>query len=270
MTWLNSNDYTTHTPDSYDNEDRNIPQKQNYVYGNDQYEGSLYLAAWLLGNDTNFIDDTYTSVDARETWAEADNWRESNWEDSGNYDSDGDGLIDTFVTEDYGINRENFVEAYAAFLAYGSDWNGNSYFSGSPEGESSKGGFAAMLNGRCVFYGVGTWDLQQFNNTSIDKLNVGIMPTPVSEDYAIASKVKDYQYKAAYYYNDYYGTLPNIRAPRRATATTSRGRASSTARRARTAATRASRITLTRRPRIIRTTKIGRSPRRSCRQHGRR
>ena len=115
MTWLNSNDYTTHTPDSYDNEDRNIPQKQNYVYGNDQYEGSLYLAAWLLGNDTNFIDDTYTSVDARETWAEADNWRESNWEDSGNYDSDGDGLIDTFVTEDYGINSENFVEAYAAF-----------------------------------------------------------------------------------------------------------------------------------------------------------
>ena len=62
-----------------------------------------------------------------------------------------------------------------------------------------------MLNGRCVFYGVGTWDLQQFNNTSIDKLNVGIMPTPVSEDYAIASKVKDYQYKAAYYYNNYYG-----------------------------------------------------------------
>lgn len=205
MTWLNSNDYTTHTPDSYDNEDRNIPQKQNYVYGNDQYEGSLYLAAWLLGNDTNFIDDTYTSVDARETWAEADNWRDSNWEDSGNYDSDGDGLIDTFVTEDYGINSENFVEAYAAFLAYGSDWNGNSFFSGSPEGESSKGGFAAMLNGRCVFYGVGTWDLQQFNNSSIDKLNVGIMPTPVSEDYAIASKVKDYQYKAAYYYNDYYG-----------------------------------------------------------------
>lgn len=205
MTWLNSSDYTSHTPDSYDNEDRNISQKQNYVYGNDQYEGSLYLAAWLLGNDTNFIDDTFTSVDARETWAEADNWRESNWEDSGNYDSDGDGLIDTFVTEDYGINSENFVEAYAAFLAYGSDWNGNSYFSGSPEGESSKGGFAAMLNGRCVFYGVGTWDLQQFNNTSIDKLNVGIMPTPVSEDYAIASKVKDYQYKAAYYYNDYYG-----------------------------------------------------------------
>ena len=206
MTWLNSAEYGRHTPDSYDNNDRNRNQLINYVYGNDQYEGSLYLAAWLLGNDTNFIDDTYTSVDARETWQEAENWRDSNWVPSGNYDSDGDGLIDTFVTEDYGINSENFVEAYAAFLAYGSDWNGNSFFSGSAESDSSRGGFAAMLDGRCIFYGVGTWDLQQFNNTTIDKLNIGIMPTPVSEDYAIASKVKDYRYRKAYYSNDYTNT----------------------------------------------------------------
>lgn len=206
MTWLNNPQYGSHTPSSYENNDRNTNQLINYVYGNDQYEGSLYLAAWLLGNDTNFIDNTYTSVDARETWQEAENWRDSNWVASGNYDSDGDGLIDTFVTEDYGINSENFVEAYAAFLAYGSDWNGNSFFSGSAESDSSRGGFNAMLDGRCIFYGVGTWDLQQFNNTTIDKLNIGIMPTPVSEDYAIASKVKDYQYREAYYSNNYTNT----------------------------------------------------------------
>lgn len=206
MKWLNNKGYGYHTPlpGTYDNSKRNTNQLINYVYGNDQYEGSLYLAAWLLGNDTNYIDSTYTSVDARETWVEdEENWRNSNWVPSGNYDSNGDGLIDTFVTEDYGINSENFVEAYAAFLAYGSDWNGNSFYSGSAESDSSRGGFDAMLAGRCIFYGVGTWDLQQFNNTTIDKLNVGIMPTPVSEDYAIASKVKDYRYKAAYYSNDY-------------------------------------------------------------------
>ncbi len=207
MTWLNNDSYGTTMPNgntAYADSAYNVSQRTNNVYGNDQYEGSLYMAAWLLGNDTNFIDDNYSSVDALETWQEnADNYRQSTWVSSGNTDSDGDGLVDTFVTEDYGLNSENFVEAYAAFLAYGSDWNANAYFSGSAESETAKGGFEAMKAGRVVFYGVGTWDMQQFNNTAIDKLNVGIMPTPISEDYAIASKVKDYKYEAAYYSNDY-------------------------------------------------------------------
>lgn len=184
MTWLNDSFYSG----------------TNYVYGNDQYEGTLYLTAWLLGNDADIIDEASRSVDARYSYDE--NGQRS---DNPTAKANADGL---YTFEDgaysYGINSEAFAEAYAAFLAYGSDWNALSYFAGNDsEDYGTRGGFALMQAGRCVFYGVGTWDLQNFNNSSINRLNIGIMPEPVSEDFAIASKVKDYKYEAAYYSNNY-------------------------------------------------------------------
>ncbi len=171
----------------------------NYVYGNDQYEGSLYLTAWLLGNDADVINDTYTSVDASQDFVlnEAGTAYEpvnTGADVAGTY---GDLKV---YDSDYGINSEAYIEAYAAFLAYGSDWNNLSYFSGNnSEGTTTRGGWACMTSGRLVFYGIGTWDLQNMNATAIDKLTVGIMPEPVSEDFAVYSRVKDYNYESKEY-----------------------------------------------------------------------
>ena len=143
----------------------------NYVYGNDQFEGTLYLTAWLLGNDAQIISDDYKSVT-----------------------DPGDGS--------YGIDSEAFKEAYAAFLAFGSDWNANSYFSGSPEvGKDSIGGWLTFNGGRCVFYGIGTWDLATFNSARKEVLDVGIMPEPVSEDFSPYATVKGPDYKKVPYHN---------------------------------------------------------------------
>lgn len=123
----------------------------DFVYGNDQYEGPLYLTAWLLGNGVDIISDDYRSVTAPSKDA------------------------------DYGINSDKFKEAYAAFLAFGSDWNANSYYSGSGESVNTIGGWGTFNSGRCIFYGCGTWNMATFNSTVQSTLAVGIMPEPVSE-----------------------------------------------------------------------------------------
>ena len=173
----------------------------NYVYGNDQYEGSLYLTAWLLGNDADVINDTYTSVDASQDYVLNDAGTEYSLVK--NPDAEAVEIADgvtIYRGTDYGINSEAYIEAYAAFLAYGSDWNNLSYFSGSPEPiGDNRGGWPCMTTGRLVFYGIGTWDLQNMNATAIDKLTVGIMPEPVSEDFAVYSRVKDYNYESKEY-----------------------------------------------------------------------
>lgn len=175
----------------------------NYVYGNDQYEGSLYLTAWLLGNDADVINDTYTSTDAGYDYVlnEAGTKYEKVETGAKVVQTVGSGADAVNIYEsDYGINSEAYIEAYAAFLAYGSDWNNLSYFSGNKgEGVTTRGGWACVTSGRLVFYGIGTWDLQSMNATAIDKLSVGIMPEPVSEDFAVYSRVKDYNYQQKVY-----------------------------------------------------------------------
>lgn len=148
----------------------------DYVYGNDQYEGPLYLTAWLLGNGVDIINEDYTSVTAPEGQE---------------------------ATSDYGINSDKFKEAYAAFLAFGSDWNANSFFSGSGESTETVGGWATFNGGRCIFYGCGTWDFATFNSTDQSVLAVGIMPEPVSESYSPYARIKD-----ANYQSKTYGTAP--------------------------------------------------------------
>ena len=156
MTWLN----TTDGKGAVD---------VDFVYGNDQYEGGLYLTAWLLGNDVDIISDNYQSVTAPSPDA------------------------------DYGINSDKFKEAYAAFLAFGSDWNANSFFSGSGESTNTIGGWTTFNAGRCIFYGIGTWDLATFNSVNRNILSVGIMPEPVSESYSPYARIKDANYEAREY-----------------------------------------------------------------------
>lgn len=182
MKWLNDSYYGSY----------------NYVYGNDQYESTLYLTAWLLGNDADVISDDYKSVDARYQFTGYNEKGEAEYASTGATDSDNDGLYDS----DYGVNSEKFAEAYAAFLAYGSDWNNNAFYSGN-DGESSnnRNGDAAMTSGREVFYGCGTWDLQRFNSTSVNRLQVGLMPEPVSEKYSPYARVKNSEYVQQTYYN---------------------------------------------------------------------
>ncbi len=154
------------------------------VYANDQYEGVLYLLPWLAGNDSDYIN-AQASTKADGTSVEAYSSVEA-----GSYvDSNG-------TTINYGIDNEEFIETYAAFASYGSDWNGNSYYAGD---DLLAGGYASFKEGNVVFYGVGTWDAAGFDDCSPDVLSYAVMPEPVSEDYAIYSVVRDAKYNPQQY-----------------------------------------------------------------------
>lgn len=155
------------------------------VYGNDQYESTLYLLPWLAGNNADYINSAkgtstsdgsehsaYTSVQ------------------SGTYTNSDKETIS------YGIDNEEFIETYAAFAAYGSDWNGNSYYCGDGK---QVDGYANFKAGNILFYGVGTWDAAGFNGCAEDVLVYRLMPEPVSEDYALYSRVKDAEYNSVVY-----------------------------------------------------------------------
>lgn len=147
------------------------------VYGNDQYDyqGTYYLTSWLAGNGASIINDDYTSVICAE-------------EDE--------------TTSTWGINSDKFIDAYAAFCAYGSDWNNNMYHTRSTLDSSiiGQGGFSGFTGGYEVFYGFGTWNISSFD-TDKSKINNQIMATPVSDDYALNSRVKNAMYESESYGN---------------------------------------------------------------------
>lgn len=147
------------------------------VYGNDQYEGTLYLLPWLAGNNADYInaqDSTRTSDGASVKAFQS--------VESGSY------VNAAGETINYGLDNEEFIETYAAFAAYGSDWNANSFYCG--DGKEA-GGYANFKEGNVIFYGVGTWDAAGFNEISPEVLKYAIMAEPVSEDYALYSRIKD-------------------------------------------------------------------------------
>lgn len=159
--------------------------KSEIVYGNDQYEGTLYLLPWLAGNNADYINgSTGTGSDGKSYEAYTS-------VQSGTYQSASGKTIN------YGIDNEEFIETYAAFAAYGSDWNGNYYYVGN--GLNTSGGYAEFKAGNVLFYGVGTWDAAGFNGCSEDTLIYRLMPEPVSEDYALYSRVKDAKYESVVY-----------------------------------------------------------------------
>ena len=156
------------------------------VYGNDQYEGVLYLLPWLAGNDADYIDSTSTIVD-NETGTDTTT-------------SMGLNIKGEYVEEEiqYGVNSENFIETFAAFLAYGSDWNGNSYYAGDGM-SATAGGWDGFCEGSVVFYGVGTWNGGSLNKTDRKFLEYKLIPEPVSEDFALYSKIKNADYELEEY-----------------------------------------------------------------------
>ncbi len=204
------------------------------VFGNDQYEGApnptLYLLPWLAGNDANFISsDSQVAINATKkgeivndqqvTAAEYDysnggvSWKRTEVPK----DSKGGTLTEKvpklrlngeteMVDVQYGVNSEKFIETYGAFLAYGSDWNGNSGNSRAPANNQQKedNGWSLFRNGACIFYGAGTWD-NKTKNESPTTLNgetfceFRSMTMPIGESYALYSNIKNAYYKMEKY-----------------------------------------------------------------------
>lgn len=181
------------------------------IYGGEQYEGIagatgsvLYLLPWLAANDADLINDlsTLTAQQLDGTAiTDAKNWKDVAGKQT--YQATKRTLADTDVKKDiqFGHNSQNFIETYAAFLAIGSDWNGN------PSGDTfsttrDNNGWAYFRSGRSLFYGAGSWDAATRNDVHGDVLDFGQMPTPVAEKYALYSEIKDANYQKATYSND--------------------------------------------------------------------
>ncbi len=158
------------------------------VYGNDQYDGVLYLLPWLAGNDADYIDRSSKKV--------------VNGSDSKVIGTNAEDVLKLNITGNmetrkiqYGLNSENFIETYGAFLAYGSDWNGNSNNAGDTKNTKSSG-WDLFCSGSLVFYGAGTWDAATRNQSDYKYLQFRNMPEPVGEKYALYSEIKDANYSA--------------------------------------------------------------------------
>lgn len=156
------------------------------VYGNDQYDGVLYLLPWLAGNDANYINQASNKVVNGDNAKAVGNATEKVSKLNIN------GQMEERNIQ-YGVNSENFIETYGAFLAYGSDWNGNSNNAGDTQ-NSKLSGWDLFCSGAVIFYGAGTWDAATRNQSDYKYLQFRNMPEPVGEKYALYSEVKDADY----------------------------------------------------------------------------
>lgn len=188
-------------------------KQMGIIYGGEQYEGILgatgsvlYLLPWLASNDVDFIssDSRYcidSSLDNAVNLTDAKAWKSaaSSAAKTERTRMTLSGKKETKQIQ-YGYNSQNFIETYAAFLALGSDWNGNP--SGDTDATRTNNGWAYFRAGRSIFYGAGSWDAATRNEVDRDLLEFGQMATPVAEKYALYSTVKDANYQAATYSND--------------------------------------------------------------------
>ncbi len=198
------------------------------VYGGEQYEGGaqdgaqLYLLPWLFSNDADLINTVSTFctsyIDSGNMSAEAAQAARTALQDYANITlSDRNDWVNHAGTatetvkklrldgeyEDvavqYGLNSQNFIETYAAFLAIGSDWNGNP---GDTTDESTEGsGWDYFREGRGIFYGAGSWDPATRNEENWASMDFGQMATPVAEKYALYSNIKGANYEMVTYSN---------------------------------------------------------------------
>ena len=161
------------------------------VYGNDQYDGVLYLLPWLAGNNATYINEDSTNVvnGSDPTKIGTDTYQESQVTLSGDTE---------MVDIQYGMNSEAFIETLGAFYSYGSDWNGNSNNAGDTTNEKSSG-WDMFIAGNLLFYGMGTWNGIETNKTDRGTLQTRLMPEPVSDDYSLYSEIKDADYEIKQY-----------------------------------------------------------------------
>ena len=168
------------------------------VYGNDQYDGVLYLLPWLAGNNATYINEDSTNVvnGSDPTKIGTDTYQEAQVTLSGDTE---------MVDIQYGMNSEAFIETLSAVYSYGSDWNGNSHNAGDTTNEKSSG-WDMFIAGNLLFYGMGTWNGIETNKTDRGTLQTRLMPEPVSDDYSLYSEIKDADYEIQQYgtYKDEY------------------------------------------------------------------
>ena len=194
----------------------------NNVYGGEQYEqstddvmgGNMYVLPWLFSNDATFIDSSYTkSLNETRNGKPIASASGSTWSwASGTSDSDVysrvgnatenvsktnlDGTERTAKVQ-YGINSENFIETYGAFQEYIATWNAHVGQAGdvaSSSSDKSVNGQAVFVMGASLFYGVGSWDVSEYQEVDRDTLDLGIMPTAVSDKLALYSEVRSPYY----------------------------------------------------------------------------
>ena len=210
--WANDQTPTSGRGGAYFANEPKEEEKYKAIYGGEQYEGIagatgsvLYLLPWLAANDADLINDlsTLTAQNLTDTnVSDATDWKSKAGTQT--YSTTKRTLADTDVKKNvqFGHNSQNFIETCAAFLAIGSDWNGNP--SGDTESERGEGinGWFYFRSGRSLFYGAGSWDGATRNDVHTDILDFGQMPTPVAEKYALYSEIKDANYQKAVYSND--------------------------------------------------------------------
>lgn len=186
------------------------------VYGGEQYEqgsfgANAYVNPWLYSNDASFIDATNTkSVNESRNGVEIASKQGGSWSWTG---ATTEGDILSYIgnqTEDvektnldgttrsaknqYGMNSENFVEAYGAFQEYCATWNAHVGQAGDVVNSAADKGFNgqnAFVVGASLFYGVGTWDVSEYQEVPRDVLDVGIVPTAVSNRLALYVETRD-------------------------------------------------------------------------------
>ena len=186
------------------------------VYGGEQYEqGSFgvngYVNPWAYSNDASFIDQTNskslnekrgdTVIASKDggAWAWTSATNESDimsyignaTEDQEKTNLDG---TTRMAKNQYGINSENFVEAYAAFHEYFATWNAQVGQTGDVVNSGSDKAFngqATFVAGSSLFYGVGTWDVSEYQEVNTKTLNVGIVPTAVSNRLSLYVETRD-------------------------------------------------------------------------------
>ena len=173
------------------------------VFGSDQYEGApnatLYLLPWLAGNDANFISSDSQNAVQPESQVPVSTANMTKAQRGGTASEKVAKLRLDGTTKDvdvqYGVNAERFIETYGAFLAYGSDWNGNSGNAGSQNAVKEDNGWSLFRDGALLFYGAGTWDSKTKNESSTAFCEYRQMPMPVSDRYSIYSSVKNAYYE---------------------------------------------------------------------------
>ena len=194
LTWALTYYFNTYDWDGAGEGGASTADGRHNVYGNDQYDGVLYLLPWLAGNDATYLNQDSTSVinggaDADPAVIGTDSYKETQVTLSGETEE---------VDIQYGSNSQRFLETLGAFYAYGSDWNGNSNNAGDTTSSKSSG-WELFVAGHQLFYGMGTWNGIETNKTDRQHLKTRLMPEPVSEKYALYSEVKDYDYKMQKY-----------------------------------------------------------------------
>ena len=201
----------------------------NNVYGGEQYEqldgGNLYVLPWLFSNDATYVNSDYTKA-INEYNAENKQIASANgntWSMTDKYDPNDVSSGVGYATEDvdkinldgttrtaknqYGINSANFIETYGAFQEYMATWNAHIGQAGdvqTDETDKSVNGQQGFVVGATLFYGVGTWDVSEYQEVRTDILDLGVMPTAVSDKLALYA-----QGRSAYYVDESGNPLVN-------------------------------------------------------------